>query len=46
MFLLPIAIGLAACVLVYVLTGGHVVLLPLLFFLPLGIAIFGRRRQP
>ena len=39
-----LAIGLAIAVLVFVLTAGHVVFLPLLF-LPLGLFSFGHRRR-
>ena len=35
--------GLAVAFLVFVITGGHVLLLPLILLLPLGI-FFGRRR--
>jgi hypothetical protein len=42
-----LAIGLAIAVIVFVLSGGHVLFLPLLF-LPLGLFSLGnrRRRQP
>jgi hypothetical protein len=42
-----LAVGLAIAVIVFVLTAGHVVFLPLLF-LPLGLFSLGhrRRRQP
>jgi hypothetical protein len=42
-----LAVGLAIALIVFVLTAGHVVFLPLLF-LPLGLFSFGhrRRRQP
>ncbi len=36
--------GLAVAVLVYVLSGGHVFLLPLILLLPFGLLI-GRRRR-
>jgi hypothetical protein len=39
-----IAIGLAVAVLVYVISGGHVLFLPLLF-VPLCLFTFGRRRR-
>ncbi|MGB8004223.1 MAG: hypothetical protein WCF27_08160 [Gaiellaceae bacterium] len=39
-----IAIGLAIAVIVFVLTAGHVLFLPLLF-VPLGLFSFGHRRQ-
>jgi hypothetical protein len=39
-----IAIGLAIAVLVYVISGGHVLFLPLLF-IPFCVFGFGRRRQ-
>ena len=35
--------GLAVALIVYVVTGGHVIFLPLLLLLPLGL-FFGRRR--
>lgn len=38
------AIGLAIAVLVFVVTAGHVLFLPLLF-VPLGLFGFGHRRQ-
>ena len=36
--------GLAIAALVYVVSGGHVIFLPLVFLLPLGL-LFGRRRR-
>jgi hypothetical protein len=36
--------GLAIAFLVFVISGGHVVFLPLLFLFPLGL-MFGRRRR-
>lgn len=39
-----LAIGLAVALVVFVLTGGHVLFLPLLF-LPLGLFSFGHRRS-
>jgi hypothetical protein len=36
--------GLAIAALVYVVSGGHVIFLPLFFLLPLGL-FFGRRRR-
>jgi hypothetical protein len=39
-----LAVGLAIAVLVFVLTGGHFLFLPLLF-LPLGFLTFGRHRR-
>ena len=39
-----LAIGLALAVIVFVLTAGHVLFLPLLF-VPLGLFSFGHRRQ-
>jgi hypothetical protein len=38
------ALGLAVAVIVFVVSGGHFVLLPLLF-LPLGLFSFGHRRR-
>ena len=40
----PLAIGLGIGVIVFVLTAGHVVFLPLLF-LPLGLFSLGHRRH-
>jgi hypothetical protein len=40
-----IAIGLAVALLVFVVTGGHVLFLPLLF-IPFGLFTFGHRRRP
>ena len=42
--LLVLLAGLAIAVLVYVVSGGHVFLLPLILLLPLGLFI-GRRRR-
>jgi hypothetical protein len=39
-----LAIGLAIAVVIFVVTGGHVLFLPLLF-LPLGLFSFGHRRS-
>jgi hypothetical protein len=39
-----LAIGLAVALIVFVLTSGHVIFLPLLF-LPFGLFSFGRRRR-
>jgi hypothetical protein len=39
-----LAIGLAVAVIVFVVTAGHVVFLPLLF-VPLGLFSFGHRRR-
>ena len=36
--------GVAVAVLVYVVTGGHVVFLPLILLVPLGLFFGGRRR--
>jgi hypothetical protein len=36
--------GVAVAVLVYVVTGGHVVFLPLILLFPLGLFFGGRRR--
>ena len=38
-------LGLGIAVLIYVFTGGHVVFLPLLIFIPLGLFGLGRRRR-
>jgi hypothetical protein len=37
--------GLAVAAIVFAATGGHVLLLPLLFVLPLGLFGLGRRRD-
>ena len=37
-------LGLAVAAIVFVVSGGHVLLLPLFFILPLGFFGFGRRR--
>jgi hypothetical protein len=42
--LLGLALGLAVAIVVFVATGGHVLVLPLLF-IPLGIFTFGARRK-
>jgi hypothetical protein len=39
-----ILIGLLVAVAIYVLSGGHVLFLPLLLLLPLGGGLFHRRR--
>jgi hypothetical protein len=39
-----LAIGLAIAVIVFVISAGHVLFLPLLF-LPFGLFSFGRRRE-
>ena len=39
-----LAIGLAIAVIVFVITAGHVIFLPLLF-LPFGLFSFGHRRR-
>jgi hypothetical protein len=39
-----LAIGLAVAVLIFVVTGGHVLFLPLLF-IPLGLFSFGHRNR-
>lgn len=38
-------LGLAVAAIVYLASGGHVLLLPLFFILPLGLFGFGRRRR-
>jgi hypothetical protein len=43
--LLLLAGGLAVALLVWAATGGHVLFLPLLFVLPLGLFGLGRRRD-
>jgi hypothetical protein len=42
--LVLLALCLAVAVVVYLVTGGHVIFLPLLLVLPLGL-LFGRRRR-
>jgi hypothetical protein len=42
--LLLLLAGIAIAVLVYVISGGDVLFLPLIFLLPLGL-FFGRRRR-
>jgi uncharacterized membrane protein YccC len=44
MVLRGLAIGIAIAVLVFALTGGHVLILPLLFF-PVALFGFGHRRN-
>jgi hypothetical protein len=39
-----LAIGIAIAIVVFVVTGGHVLFLPLLF-IPLGVFSFGHRRR-
>jgi hypothetical protein len=39
-----LAIGIAICVLIWVVSGGHVFFLPLLF-IPLGLFSFGQKRS-
>jgi hypothetical protein len=41
--LILLLLGLAVAALVYVISGGHVVFLPLILLFPLGL-FFGRRR--
>ena len=43
--LLVVLGGLAVAAIVFALSGGHLVFLPLLLFLPLGVFGFGRRRR-
>ncbi len=43
--LLLLAAGLLVFAIVFVVTEGHVIFLPLLLFLPLGIISFGARRR-
>jgi hypothetical protein len=42
--LVLLLVGLAIAVLVYVVSGGHVLFLPLILLLPFGL-FFGRRRR-
>lgn len=39
-----LAIGVAICVIIFVISGGHFLFLPLLF-VPFGLFSFGHRRQ-
>jgi hypothetical protein len=43
--LLLLAAGLLVFAIVFVATGGHVIFLPLLLFLPLGLISFRTRRR-
>jgi hypothetical protein len=43
--LLFLAVGILVFAIVFVATGGHVIFLPLLLLLPLGIISFGGRRR-
>jgi hypothetical protein len=43
--LVVLAAGLLVFLIMFVVTGGHVIFLPLLLFLPLGIISFGARRR-
>lgn len=43
--LLSVVVCLAIGVIVFAVTGGHVLFLPLVFLLPLGLFSFGRRRM-
>lgn len=38
-------LGLAVALILFVVTGGHLIFLPLFFVLPLGLFGFGRRRD-
>lgn len=38
-------LGLLVAVVIYAVSGGHVLFLPLLLLLPLGGGLFGRRRR-
>ena len=42
--LLVLLIGLAVAAIVFAASGGHLIFLPLLLVLPLGLLGFGRRR--
>lgn len=37
--------GVVIAVAIYLISGGHLLFLPLLFFIPLGGGLFGRRRS-
>jgi hypothetical protein len=43
--LILLLIGLAVAAIVFAASGGHLLLLPFLFVLPLGLFGFGRRRD-
>ena len=43
--LLSVAVCVAIGLIVFAVTGGHVLFLPLIFLLPLGLLSFGRRRM-
>jgi hypothetical protein len=43
--LLSVAVCVAIGLIVFAVTGGHVVFLPLVFLLPLGLFSLGRRRM-
>lgn len=43
--LLSVAVCVAIGLIVFAVTGGHVLFLPLIFLLPLGLFSFGRRRM-
>jgi hypothetical protein len=38
-------LGLAVAAILFIVTGGHLIFLPLFFVLPLGFFGFGRRRE-
>lgn len=42
--MIPLLLGLAVALVLFLVTGGHLILLPLFFVLPLGLFGFGRRR--
>jgi len=41
---IPILLGIAVALILFVVTGGHLILLPLFFVLPFGFFGFRRRR--
>ena len=43
--MIPLLLGVALAIVLFVVTGGHLILLPLFFVLPLGFFHFGRRRR-
>jgi hypothetical protein len=42
---IPLLLGLAVALVLFLVTGGHLILLPLFFVLPLGFFHFGGRRR-
>jgi hypothetical protein len=42
---IPLLVGLAIAFMLFIVTGGHLILLPLFFVLPLGFFHFGQRSR-